>query len=141
VVIELSLVTAIELFLVQLQARRGARARGAMEAFGSGHQRCWTKLMDSYHHRYTLGMVMDIWIHCVDIISCRYSMDFFDGKHQVVVGYSSIFRSQNFIPTQQLGGSYATIPRISERRTFRNWYQRNYPYSWVGGRVAYDIQD
>ncbi|KIK01888.1 hypothetical protein K443DRAFT_97895 [Laccaria amethystina LaAM-08-1] len=53
-----------------------------------------------------------------------YSMDFFDGKHQVV-----------------LGGSYATIPRISERRTFRNWYQRNYPYSWVGGRVAYDIQD
>lgn len=53
-----------------------------------------------------------------------YSTDFFDGKHQVV-----------------LGGSYATIPRISERRTFRNWYQRNYPYPWVGGRVAYDIQD
>ncbi|KAF8158186.1 DUF323 domain-containing protein [Crassisporium funariophilum] len=51
-----------------------------------------------------------------------YSMDFFDGKHQVV-----------------LGGSYATIPRISERRSFRNWYQRNYPYPWVGGRVVYDI--
>jgi len=52
-----------------------------------------------------------------------YSMDFFDGKHQVV-----------------LGGSYATIPRIAERRSFRNWYQRNYPYSWVGGRVVYDIK-
>ncbi|KAF5382668.1 hypothetical protein D9615_002725 [Tricholomella constricta] len=53
-----------------------------------------------------------------------YSMDFFDGAHQVV-----------------LGGSYATIPRIAERKTFRNWYQRNYPYPWVGGRVAYDVVD
>lgn len=51
-----------------------------------------------------------------------YSMDFFDDKHQVV-----------------LGGSYATIPRIAERRSFRNWYQRIYPYAWVGGRVAYDV--
>ncbi|TFK24369.1 DUF323 domain-containing protein [Coprinopsis marcescibilis] len=51
-----------------------------------------------------------------------YSMDFFDGKHQIV-----------------LGGSYATIPRISDRRSFRNWYQRNYPYAWVGGRIAYDL--
>ncbi|KAJ2927919.1 hypothetical protein H1R20_g9182, partial [Candolleomyces eurysporus] len=50
-----------------------------------------------------------------------YSADFFDGKHQVV-----------------LGGSYATIPRITERRSFRNWYQRNYPYAWVGGRIVYD---
>ncbi|KAJ7601033.1 DUF323 domain-containing protein [Mycena floridula] len=52
-----------------------------------------------------------------------YSMDFFDGAHQVV-----------------LGGSYATIPRIAERRSTRNWYQRNYPYPWVGGRVVYDIK-
>ncbi|KAF9562588.1 DUF323 domain-containing protein [Agrocybe pediades] len=51
-----------------------------------------------------------------------YSMDFFDTKHHVV-----------------LGGSYATIPRIAERRSFRNWYQRNYPYPWVGGRIVYDI--
>ena len=51
-----------------------------------------------------------------------YSADFFDDKHQVV-----------------LGGSYATIPRIANRRTFRNWYQKTYPYAWVGGRVAYDI--
>jgi len=50
-----------------------------------------------------------------------YSSDFFDGKHQVV-----------------LGGSYATLPRIAGRRTFRNWYQRNYPYAWVGARVVYD---
>ncbi|KAJ3506299.1 hypothetical protein NLJ89_g6947 [Agrocybe chaxingu] len=52
-----------------------------------------------------------------------YSMDFFDQKHQIV-----------------LGGSYATIPRIFERRSFRNWYQRNYPYPWVGGRVVYDVE-
>ncbi|KAF8636197.1 hypothetical protein AX17_003685 [Amanita inopinata Kibby_2008] len=51
-----------------------------------------------------------------------YSSDFFDGTHQVV-----------------LGGSYATIPRVAERRTVRNWYQRNYPYPWVGARVAYDL--
>lgn len=51
-----------------------------------------------------------------------YSADFFDDKHQVV-----------------LGGSYATIPRIANRRTFRNWYQKIYPYAWVGGRIAYDI--
>ncbi|TFK40758.1 DUF323 domain-containing protein [Crucibulum laeve] len=52
-----------------------------------------------------------------------YSEDFFDGKHQVV-----------------LGGSYATIPRIAGRRSFRNWYQHNYPYAWVGGRVVYDCK-
>ncbi|KAI5123275.1 hypothetical protein M0805_009297 [Coniferiporia weirii] len=51
-----------------------------------------------------------------------YSEDFFDKKHQVVIG-----------------GSYATIPRLSERRTLRNYYQHNYPYPWVAGRVAYDL--
>ncbi|EIW74660.1 DUF323 domain-containing protein [Coniophora puteana RWD-64-598 SS2] len=51
-----------------------------------------------------------------------YSADFFDGHHQVVIG-----------------GSYATIPRIADRRSVRNWYQRNYAFPWVGGRVAYDI--
>jgi len=50
-----------------------------------------------------------------------YSVDFFDGKHQVVIG-----------------GSYATIPRLAERRTLRNFYQHNYPYAWVGARIAYD---
>ncbi|EJD41459.1 hypothetical protein AURDEDRAFT_115403 [Auricularia subglabra TFB-10046 SS5] len=50
-----------------------------------------------------------------------YSSDFFDGKHMVV-----------------LGGSYATIPRIAQRRSVRNFYQHNYPYAWVAGRVVYD---
>ncbi|KAL1710676.1 C-type lectin protein [Schizophyllum commune] len=50
-----------------------------------------------------------------------YSTDFFDTKHQVV-----------------LGASYATIPRLG-RRTVRNFYQHNYPYPWVAGRVVYDI--
>ncbi|KAG6849281.1 hypothetical protein H0H93_009801 [Arthromyces matolae] len=60
----------------------------------------------------------------------RYSMDFFDGGHQVVTLIDI---------HDQLGGSYATIPRMAERKTFRNWYQRNYPYPWVGARVAYDL--
>ncbi|OJA14471.1 hypothetical protein AZE42_05285 [Rhizopogon vesiculosus] len=51
-----------------------------------------------------------------------YSSDFSDETHQVV-----------------LGGSYVTIPRIAERRSMRNWYQRNYPYSWTSARVAYDV--
>lgn len=51
-----------------------------------------------------------------------YSADFFDESHQVVIG-----------------GSYATIPRISERRSVRNWYQRNYPYCWSSARIAYDV--
>ncbi|KAK1229139.1 hypothetical protein PQX77_007809 [Marasmius sp. AFHP31] len=50
-----------------------------------------------------------------------YSTDFFDEKHQVV-----------------LGASYATIPRLG-RRTVRNFYQHNYPYPWVGARIVYDI--
>ncbi|KAG8923205.1 hypothetical protein FRC01_013058 [Tulasnella sp. 417] len=51
-----------------------------------------------------------------------YSSDFFDGKHQVV-----------------LGGSYASVPRLAQRRSLRNWYQHNYPYAWIGGRVVYDV--
>ncbi|KZO97067.1 hypothetical protein CALVIDRAFT_536531 [Calocera viscosa TUFC12733] len=51
-----------------------------------------------------------------------YSNDFNDGTHHVV-----------------LGGSYATHPRIAQRRTFRNFWQHNYPYAWVGARVAYDV--
>ena len=52
-----------------------------------------------------------------------YSQDFFDDSYKVV-----------------LGGSYATIPRIAERRSVRNWYQRNYPYPWIGARIAYDVE-
>lgn len=51
-----------------------------------------------------------------------YSSDFFDGKHHVV-----------------LGGSFATVPRLAQRRSLRNFYQHNYPYAWVGARVAYDV--
>lgn len=51
-----------------------------------------------------------------------YSSDFFDNKHYVV-----------------LGGSYATVPQIAARKSFRNWYQSNYRYAWAGGRVVYDV--
>ncbi|KOS20554.1 Meiotically up-regulated protein [Escovopsis weberi] len=51
-----------------------------------------------------------------------YSQDFFDGKHNIV-----------------LGGSWATHPRVAGRRTFVNWYQRNYPYAWVGARLVRDM--
>jgi uncharacterized SAM-dependent methyltransferase/formylglycine-generating enzyme required for sulfatase activity len=49
-----------------------------------------------------------------------YSADFFDGKHRAV-----------------LGGSWATHPRIAERRSFRNWYQSGYPYVFSGFRICH----
>lgn len=48
-----------------------------------------------------------------------YTFDFFDGKHFVV-----------------LGGSWATVPRIAERKTFRNWYQCKYPYVFAKFRLV-----
>ncbi|KAI2781114.1 C-type lectin protein [Daldinia loculata] len=51
-----------------------------------------------------------------------YTADFFDEKHNIV-----------------LGGSWATHPRIAGRKTFVNWYQRNYLYAWVGARLVRDL--
>ncbi|KAH9908705.1 C-type lectin protein [Xylariomycetidae sp. FL2044] len=51
-----------------------------------------------------------------------YTTDFFDEKHNIV-----------------LGGSWATHPRIAGRKSFVNWYQRNYPYAWVGARLVRDL--
>ncbi|KAJ0360325.1 hypothetical protein COL154_007583 [Colletotrichum chrysophilum] len=53
----------------------------------------------------------------------QYTADFFDGKHNIV-----------------LGGSWATHPIIAGRRSFVNWYQRNYPYAWAGARIVRDIK-
>ena len=50
-----------------------------------------------------------------------YSEDFFDQKHNIVVG-----------------GSWATIARIAARKSFVNWYQRNYEYAWTGARLVRD---
>ncbi|KAF8322632.1 hypothetical protein DL93DRAFT_2071516 [Clavulina sp. PMI_390] len=51
-----------------------------------------------------------------------FSSDFHDNDHHVV-----------------LGGSFATIPRLAQRRTVRNFYQHNYRFAWIAGRVAYDV--
>jgi formylglycine-generating enzyme required for sulfatase activity len=48
-----------------------------------------------------------------------YSADFFDEKHLVC-----------------LGSSWATLPRIALRRTFRNWYQAKYPYVFAKFRLV-----
>ncbi|CAI6091320.1 unnamed protein product, partial [Clonostachys chloroleuca] len=53
-----------------------------------------------------------------------YTADFFDGRHNIV-----------------LGGSWATHPRIAGRKSFVNWYQRKYPYAWVGARLVRDVQE
>ncbi|MCO5590102.1 hypothetical protein L7F22_044071 [Adiantum nelumboides] len=50
-----------------------------------------------------------------------YSSDFFDGKHNIV-----------------LGGSYVTTPSIAGRRTVTNWYQKPYPFVFAGARVVFD---
>ncbi|KAJ5670443.1 uncharacterized protein N7477_005806 [Penicillium maclennaniae] len=51
-----------------------------------------------------------------------YTSDFFDGKHNII-----------------LGGSWATFPRIAGRSSFVNWYQRNYLYAWAGARLVKDV--
>ncbi|KAK5103632.1 hypothetical protein LTS08_003050 [Lithohypha guttulata] len=51
-----------------------------------------------------------------------YSADFFDEKHNIC-----------------LGGSWATIPRIAGRKSFINWYQRNYPFVWCTARLVRDV--
>ncbi|KAF1993588.1 hypothetical protein P154DRAFT_449788 [Amniculicola lignicola CBS 123094] len=51
-----------------------------------------------------------------------YTADFFDGKHNIV-----------------LGGSWATHPRLAGRKTFVNWYQRNYPFAWASARLVRDL--
>ncbi|CAK3926972.1 Hypothetical predicted protein [Lecanosticta acicola] len=48
-----------------------------------------------------------------------YSADFYDGKHNIV-----------------LGGSWATHPRFAGRKSVINWYQRNYPFVWAGARLV-----
>lgn len=50
-----------------------------------------------------------------------YSSDFFDGKHNIV-----------------MGGSYVTTPSIAGRRSVVNWYQAPYPYVFAGARVVFD---
>jgi formylglycine-generating enzyme required for sulfatase activity len=49
-----------------------------------------------------------------------YSADFFDGLHQVM-----------------LGASWATPTQLI-RRSFRNWFQRHYPYMFAGFRCVRD---
>ncbi|KAF8488667.1 hypothetical protein F5888DRAFT_1910741 [Russula emetica] len=51
-----------------------------------------------------------------------FSADFFDTLHNVAIGRSNV-----------------TTPCQAERGTSRNFFQRNYPYSWIGGRIAYDV--
>lgn len=50
-----------------------------------------------------------------------YTADFFDNKHNIC-----------------LGGSWATVPRIAGRKSFVNWYQRNYPFVWCTARLLRD---
>ncbi|KAK6348566.1 hypothetical protein TWF718_006354 [Orbilia javanica] len=52
----------------------------------------------------------------------EYTADFFDTKHNVV-----------------LGASWATHSRIAGRKTFVNWYQRNYEFAWCTGRLVRDL--
>lgn len=73
-----------------------------------------------------------------------FSADFFDNLHNVVVCdilsivlFFELCALTKFI--SKIGGSYATTPRQAGRRTLRNFFQRDYPYAWNGGRVVYDV--
>ena len=49
-----------------------------------------------------------------------YSADFFDGEHYVMKGASPV------------------TPVSLIRRSFRNWFRRDYPYMYAKFRLAYD---
>jgi len=73
-----------------------------------------------------------------------FSADFFDTLHNVVVRdilsmVLFLFVMRTHESQLKVGGSYATTPRQAGRRTLRNFFQRNYPYAWNGGRVVYDV--
>lgn len=70
-----------------------------------------------------------------------YSADFHDNKHHIVVRLLSF--KVNFLTEAilfQLGSSFVTIPRIAMRRSYVNFYQHNYLYAWIGGRVCFDVE-
>ncbi|KAJ2794763.1 hypothetical protein H4R20_006119, partial [Coemansia guatemalensis] len=58
-----------------------------------------------------------------------YSADFFDPPE--TYGHDST----HYVVK---GGSYATHPRIAQRQSFRNWYQRGYPYVLASFRLCED---
>ncbi|RKP35446.1 hypothetical protein BJ085DRAFT_3209, partial [Dimargaris cristalligena] len=47
------------------------------------------------------------------------STDFFKGEYYVV-----------------LGASWATHPRLAQRRSFRNWYQAGYGFAFITFRLC-----
>jgi len=65
-----------------------------------------------------------------------YTADFFDGK--VSFPARSLSTADNSKHNIVLGGSWATVPRIAGRKSFVNWYQRNYPYVWATARLVRD---
>ena len=69
-----------------------------------------------------------------------FSADFYDTLHNVVVSAFLSYSTHALTRVGlKIGGSCVTIPRQAERRTVRNFFQRNYPYSWIGGRIVYDV--
>lgn len=60
-----------------------------------------------------------------------YSSDFFDAAETIGLD------STHYVV---LGGSYATHPRLAQRQTFRNWYQRGYPYVLATFRLCKDTE-
>lgn len=99
---------------------------------GKGLQRCvggaweWTSTVLERHEGFEEGELYP-----------EYTRDFFDGKHNIV-----------------LGGSWATHPRIAGRKSLYvsplcmigmmkadvmgsvNWYQRNYKFTWATARIV-----
>src|SRR5271154_6421105 len=88
-----------------------------MVEHGNGQVPHWTSMTGGLHQKSIPGILVSLFRN-----SKLISGDFFDNKHKVV-----------------LGGSWATLPRIAGRRTFRNWYQSGYGYAWAGARVVKDL--
>jgi hypothetical protein len=98
-----------------------------MVVSGSGLRLCGTNLMGSKFRHF----IQD------------FQQTFISIHHNVVVREKSYCFYVHVLKKwpSKLGGSHATTPCLAERRTLRNWYQRNYPYTSIGAQVVYVRQN
>ncbi|KAJ1733316.1 hypothetical protein LPJ61_001617 [Coemansia biformis] len=68
---------------------------------------------------------------CASPMYPGYSSDFFDPPEA---------RGRDSTHHVLKGGSYATHPRLARRQTFRNWYQRGYPFVLATFRLCEDAE-
>lgn len=116
---------------------RRTAGRGATEVFGSGPRQCLTNMMDSFHPSCILGAYLSmLWPEFVSPHG-RYSMDFFDDDHQVVVRPLQTSVSSFFLTCLKVGWflcNHTAIGRASHSEELVS-AQISLPMGWCTYRI------